>query len=164
MQTMLTFTLVVTNSIGQVSPPDWVTVTVVPIQADFSITLTDQSDLAISGYPITYTLVVQNGGPDDALGVLITDTLSEIVSGVTWTCLPAPTCPGAGSGTIHVTVDMNAGSTVTFTITGQVAPGVLGNLVHAARVTFSGDPNPLNNDASDNDILVVRVLLPYTEK
>ena len=165
-QTGLTFTLVVTNSIAQVSTPDRVTVTVVPILADLNITLTDNSDFAISGIPITYTLVVHNAGPDAALGVLVTDTLPTFASEVSWTCIPSPeaSCPGTGDGLIHATVELAAGSTITFTITGQVLPGFIGNFVHSARVTFSGDPNPLNNDASDSDILVVRVFLPLMDK
>ena len=44
-QTILTFTLVVTNSIGQVSPPDEVTVTVNPILADLGLKLNRLQEL-----------------------------------------------------------------------------------------------------------------------
>jgi predicted outer membrane repeat protein len=46
-QTILTITLAVTNSIGQVSPPDGVNVTVVPILADLGLSLTDNTDIAV---------------------------------------------------------------------------------------------------------------------
>jgi uncharacterized repeat protein (TIGR01451 family) len=165
-QTGLTFTLVVTNSIGQVSTPDEVIVTVVPILADVSVSLTDNITYTVSGNSITYILVVNNTGPDDAIGVLVTDTLPVFVSQVSWTCIPSPeaSCPGTGDGLIHATVDLAAGSVITFTINGQVAPGIIGNLVHTTRVTFSGDPNPLNNYAMDSDILYVRVFLPIMKK
>ena len=165
-QTILTFTLVVTNSIGQVSPPDETTVTVVPILADLSLSLTDNTDVAISGEPITYTLVVFNSGPDMAVGALITDTLPEIITGITWTCISSPgsTCPGSGNGLIDTDVDLAVGGVITFTVTGQVAPFMLGNLVHTAMVSFPGDPNPLNNDALDSDILVVKFFLPIITK
>jgi len=161
-QTILTFTLAVTNSIGQVSPPDGVMVTVVPILADLSLSLTDNMDIAISGEPITYTLVVYNSGPDMATSALITDTLPEIVTGITWNCISSPgsTCPGSGDGLIDTDVDLAVDGVITFTVTGQVAPFVLGNLVHTAMASFQGDPNPVNNYAMDSDILVVRFFLP----
>ncbi len=161
-QNILTFTLVVTNSIGQVSPPDSTIVTVVPILADLGVTLTDNKDFTLSGEPITYTLVVFNTGPDPAFGALITDTLPEIASGITWSCISSPgsSCSSSGEGLINENVDLAAGGVITFTITTQVAPRVLGNLVHTARVTFPGDPNPLNNYAIDSDILVVKFFLP----
>jgi len=165
-QTILTFTLAVTNSIGQVSSPDGVMVTVVPILADLSISLTDNMDIAISGEPITYTLVVYNSGPDMATSALITDTLPEIVTGITWNCISSPgsTCPGSGDGLIHTNVDLTVGGVITFTVTGQVTPFVLGNLVHTAMVSFPGDPNPVDNYATDSDILVLRFFLPSITK
>ncbi len=161
-QNILTFTLTVTNSIGQVSPPDSTVVTVVPILADLGITLTDHKDFAVSGEPITYTLVVFNTGPDAANGALITDTLPEFASGITWFCVSSPgsTCSSSGEGLIDENVDLAAGGVITFTITTQIAPRVLGNLIHTARVTFPGDSNPLNNYAMDSDILVVKFFLP----
>ncbi|MFZ2095780.1 MAG: choice-of-anchor Q domain-containing protein, partial [Anaerolineales bacterium] len=165
-QTILTFTLAVTNSIGQVSPPDSVAVTVVPILADLSLGLTDNTDIAISGQPITYTLIVFNSGPDAAIGALITDTLPEFVTGVSWICIPSPdsSCPSFGSGLIHTAVDLAASGEITFTIAAQVSPWLFGNLIHTAQVTFLGDPNPLNNYALDSDILVVRFFLPITTR
>jgi len=165
-QTILTFTLVVTNSIGQVSPPDGVMVTIVPILADLGLNLTDYKNYAITGQPITYNLVVSNTGPDMAIGALITDTLPEIVTGITWTCISSPgsTCPGSGDGLIDTDVDLAVDGVITFTVTGQVAPFMLGNLVHTAMVSFPGDPDPLNNYAMDSDILVVRFFLPLLTK
>ncbi len=165
-QTILTFTLVVTNSIGQVSPPDEVTVTVNPILADLGLSLTDYKNYAISGELITYTLQVFNSGPDIANGALITNTLPGIVTGITWTCVSSPNsfCPASGSGLIHTNVDLALEGEVTFTITGQVAPFLLGNLVHTARVIFPGDPNLTNNFANDSDILAIKFFLPIITK
>ncbi len=74
---------VVTNSIGQVSAPDLTTITVQPVIADLSLSLTDGKDYAIIGDSITYTLVVMNAGPDPVSGALVTDTLPGTISGVT---------------------------------------------------------------------------------
>jgi uncharacterized repeat protein (TIGR01451 family) len=165
-QTILTFTLVVTNSIGQVSPPDSVTVTVVPIQADLSLSLTDNKDFAVSGEPINYNLVVSNAGPDAANGALINETLPDIVYGITWSCVHSigSACLGSGSGLINTEVSLAASGYVTITITAQVAPMRLGTLVHTATATFPGDPNPLNNHATDIDVLVVKFFLPLITK
>ena len=165
-QNILTFTLTVTNSIGQVSPPDAVTVTVVPIMANLSLSLTDHSDVAISGDPIIYTLIVLNNGPDIANGAFITNTLPETVTGITWICNSTPdsSCPSSGSGLIHTNVDLASGGIVTLTITTQVDPGLFGNLIHTALVTFPGDPNPLDNYAMDMDILAVKFFIPIITK
>ena len=49
--------------------------TTVVTSADLSIAKTDSPDPVIAGTNLTYTLTVSNGGPSDALGVSVSDTL-----------------------------------------------------------------------------------------
>jgi uncharacterized repeat protein (TIGR01451 family) len=167
-QTVLTFTLVVTNSIEQVSAPAVVTVTVNPIVVDLSLSLTDGKTFAISGDPITYTLVVSNAGPDTAIGAVITNTLpAEKVTGITWACVASTgsNCPASGSGLFNTIVDIQASGTVTFTIRGEVAPEAKGMLLHSALVVHSSDPNLSNNQALDSDILLhTKINLPLIDR
>ncbi|MGC5198760.1 hypothetical protein ACLD7X_018415, partial [Aphanothece microscopica RSMan92] len=83
------------------------------------------------------------------------------MTGVSWTSATAGTATvssGAtgSSNTLAATVNLpaGAGNTVTFTVTGTVAPSTTGNLVNTATVTAPGgvtDPTPGNNSATDTD-------------
>jgi uncharacterized repeat protein (TIGR01451 family) len=46
-----------------------------PAHADLSVTKTDSRDPVALGSSLTYTLVAHNAGPDDAMGVIVTDKL-----------------------------------------------------------------------------------------
>ena len=162
-QTLLTFTLVVTNSIGQVSAPDLITITVQPVIADLGISVTDGQSYAIAGDPITYTIVVTNAGPDAANSAVVTDTLPEIVSNVTWTCVASGGSCGAlsGSGNLSTTVNLSAGGVITFTIGGRLSPSATGTLINTAYVSHPTDPDPNNSSAADSDIVLhIKVYLP----
>ena len=79
-----------------------------------------------------------------------------MITGANWTCAGAGggTCPPSGSGNINVGVNLPVGASVTFTLTGTVAPTATGNLVNTATVTPPAgivDPNPGNNTATDTD-------------
>ena len=135
--------------------------------ADLGLSLTDGSTWAIAGRAITYTIVVTNAGPDPASGALITDTLPETISGVSWTCVATGGVCAApsGSGNISTTVNLNAGGVVTVTVSGLVAPGANGTLVNTAYVSYLGDPNTDNNHATDSDIVYNRqVYIPLVIK
>jgi uncharacterized repeat protein (TIGR01451 family) len=87
------------------------------------VTKTAAPNPGIAGQPITYTITVTNGGPDDAFGVTVDDGLGPLVANFSWTCVATAQlslCPRAsGSGSIRTTaVDVAAGGAVTFTLTG----------------------------------------------
>ena len=50
------------------------------MQADLSVSKVDNLDPVVAGNQLTYTITVTNAGPDDALDVLVTDTLSAGVT------------------------------------------------------------------------------------
>ncbi len=130
---------------------------------DLGISVTDGQAYAIAGDPITYTLVVTNAGPDMATGAVVTDTLPETISAVTWTCVATGgSCSTlSGSGHLSTTVNLAAGSTITFTIGGRLSPGATGMLVNTAHVSHPADPNPANNSATDSDlVLYIKIYLP----
>lgn len=161
--TLLAFTLIVTNSIGQVSWPDQVAITVNPIGANLGLSLTDNKSYIFPGDLITYTLVVTNAGPDAANGALITDTLPAIISDVAWMCVASSGSCSTPSGTanINTLVNLNAGGAITFTISGRLALGASGTLVNTAGVAHFADPNSDNNSATDSDLVLhIKVYLP----
>ncbi|MGN7800408.1 Ig-like domain-containing protein [Leifsonia sp. 22587] len=128
------------------APLSGCTVNAVPF-ADLSVSKSGPATVLQNG-DVTYTLVVANAGPDDAEGVVLTDTLPAGVSGVV----------DAGGGTV-------AGGTISWAI-GTLAPGAstartftvsqaaaVGTVLHdvASAISDTDDPDPSNNDGSSAD-------------
>jgi uncharacterized repeat protein (TIGR01451 family) len=128
-------------------------------QADLSITKTDGATDEVPGTPVTYTIVVTNNGPSDAPGTSVADTFPGILSGVTFTSVAAGGATGntaAGANNINDTLSMPAGSSVTYTATGNIASSATGSLSNTATVNAGvgvTDPTPGNNSATDTDTL-----------
>lgn len=120
---------------------------VAPATADLAITKTDSPDPVAVGGTLTYTLAVENLGPNNATGVTVTDTLPSSVTFVSATSADA-TCTNTGR---LVTCDVGtlaSGDTVIITIT--VMPQQDGNITNSAAVSGDqSDPVPGNNTASE---------------
>lgn len=105
-----------------------------------------------AGSPITYTIVASNAGPDPVQSAIVSDTFPAAVTGVTYTCTGTGggVCSG-GTGNINNQVDLPSGGSVTYVVTGTVAPGTSGNVANTASIaTPAGvtDPTPANNSAT----------------
>ncbi len=137
--------------------------------ADLQITKTDGSATAIPGSPVTYTIVVTNAGPSDVTGAVVTDTLPGTLSGATYTAVQTGGASGftaSGSGNISNTVNMPAGSTITYTATATVSAAATGTLANTATVAppaGTTDPTPGNNSATDTDNLTPTADLQITK-
>jgi uncharacterized repeat protein (TIGR01451 family) len=132
--------------------------TVVPI-ADLSITKTDGQATASPGQPVTYTIVASNGGPNPVTGATVVDTVPASLTLPSWTCVGAGggTCgAGSGLGSINDTVNLPVGGSVTYVLSGTVSPTPtsLRNTATVAVPAGMGDPNPANNSATDDDVLL----------
>jgi uncharacterized repeat protein (TIGR01451 family) len=140
-----------------------------PVAAGFPV---GNSDVAITkvgapkpipaGTNLTYTMVVQNSGPDNAAGVLVTDPLPASETFVSLT-VPAgwtTTTPAVGTnGTVLATIP---------TLTIAAGPQTLILVVHvdaatppatiitntAVATSVSADPTPGNNTAVDSTDVV----------
>ena len=71
------------------------------------------------------------------------------LTGATWTCTPTggASCPASGTGDIFTAVDLPAGSSMVFSMTGTVDPGASGWLIttgYVAPITGVIDPTPEN--------------------
>ena len=143
--------------------------TTVIAQADLSITKTDGATTEIPGTSVTYTITVSNAGPSDANGVSVADTFPGILTGVTFTSVAAGGATGNtanGAGNIGDTVNMPAGSSITYTVNATIASSATGELTNTATVTApSGvtDPNEANNSATDTDTLTPQADLSITK-
>ena len=89
---------------------------------DLSITKSNGTSTSVPGAPTTYTIIVSNAGPSDAVGASVADAFPPALSGVTWTCAASAgsSCTAAGSGDIADTVTVLAGGTLTYAATGTI--------------------------------------------
>ena len=112
---------------------------------------------AVPGDAISYTVVVTNDGPSDVTGATIADSLPATLSGATFTAAATGGASGftaSGSGSIDdTTVDLPAGSSVTYTLTANIAPSATGTLSNTATVTPpAGVTNTNGQDFGDEVI------------
>jgi uncharacterized repeat protein (TIGR01451 family) len=134
------------------------TVTASPL-ADLSIIKTAAPGPYGTGQPLTYTIVVSNGGPSAAASVTVTDTLPP------GTTLVSSTPAGACTGTTIVTCNggtITNGGTATFTlaITLPSTPGSITNTAVASASAANPDPNLGNNTATSTITVVPAANIP----
>jgi uncharacterized repeat protein (TIGR01451 family) len=111
--------------------------------ADIAVVQQDRPDPALAGEELTYRIVVHNGGPAHATGVVVTDVLPAGASVVSTT----EGCDAAG-GVVRCTVgDVPAGGGAAARIT--IRPANSGPAVNTVSVAGAqSDPRPLNNTDS----------------
>ena len=118
------------------------------VVVDVSVTKVASADPAIINTPLTYTLTIANTGPDDATGVVLTDTLP---GGVVFASVDTTQGDCGEAGGI---ITCNLGSIVngaTVTVTVVVTPTELGTITNAVSVTAA----ELDIESSNNlDITV----------
>jgi len=117
--------------------------------ADLSVTKVDSPDPVFVGGTLTYTVTVNNAGPDTADNLTVTDTLPAGVTfvsamGTGWTCNEAAgvvTCTRAS-------LAVGAAPDITITVTAPSAAGTITNNVTVASTT--ADPVAGNNSDSED--------------
>jgi uncharacterized repeat protein (TIGR01451 family) len=122
------------------------------ISANLSLTKTDAPDPIAVGGPLTYTIVVNNAGPNSADGVTVRDTLA---AGVTF--VSANSTQGSCTGTSDIvcsigTLANGASATVTITVS-PIAGGVLSNTANVGSDTT--DPDTTNNESTTTTTVLV---------
>ncbi|MFN8525950.1 MAG: hypothetical protein U0821_22850 [Chloroflexota bacterium] len=128
-------------------------------KADLQVTKTDNAASAAPGGQVTYTITARNNGPSAANNATVADTFPAELTGVTWSCAPSAgaSCGTLnGSGNINTTVSLPVNGTATFTATGTVSPSFTGQLKNSVGITPPAgvtDPNPANNQATDDDTI-----------
>jgi uncharacterized repeat protein (TIGR01451 family) len=115
--------------------------------ADLSLTKSDSPDPVGEDATLTYTLEVQNGGPDPATNVTVTDDLPSQVDPVSANA-SAGTCEIQGK---KVTCDLGTlGSGGSATVTIQVSPKKAGQITNTASVESDvTDPQAANNEDAE---------------
>lgn len=118
-----------------------------PGTTDLAITKTDNPDPVIAGTPLTYTIGVENLGPDAATGVTVTDQLAKGVdfvsaSASTGTCVRKGRKVTCRLGQVRTPAIDYAATTVTLT----VIPRRLGVLSNTASVKGEQKDPVASND------------------
>jgi uncharacterized repeat protein (TIGR01451 family) len=126
--------------------------------ADVGITVTDGAATAIPGTSVTYSITVTNNGTSNVKSGVVDDAFPSTITGVTWTCAPGAgaACTASGTGAIHQSVNLPAGSSVVFTATGTIDHAAFPTLTNTATASTgkgSTDPTPADNTATDVDSL-----------
>jgi len=110
-----------------------------------------------AGDPLTYTAVITNAGPDDLINATVRDLLSDWLDLVSWTCEASTgsTCPAEGSGNLmQDTVTIQAGGSLTYSISAVVKPGMAGVLSNTVTVIM---PPYCENTAPGSDSSTVEI-------
>ena len=126
--------------------------------------LSDDPDPAPVGQQLTYTIEIDNNGPDPAAAVTWTDLLPAGPSGVTFVSLAAPpgwscnTPPVGQGGTVSCSNASLAVGSETFTLVVFLDPalplGPLTNTVDVTSTTIDGAPG------NESDSEVTTIVIP----
>jgi hypothetical protein len=141
---------------------DFATLPTFSLDTDLSITVTDSRTNIAQNGAVTYTITVTNNSSINLRGVSIVDTFTNPnLSGTPSWSAPAavgvsfPPGSQSGTGNMNVLVNLDAGATVTYTVTGLTATGAPGNTIsNTATVNppegYTDKPsNPGSNSATD---------------
>lgn len=126
-------------------------VTILPLQADLSISKTASSDPVVAGTLLTYTISVNNAGPTAATNIVVTDTLpAEVTFVSTSGCSEDPNgVPGCSLGTLA------ANATAVYSVTVMVPPDVLGEIDNIVTVKSDTTDGNLGNESVVESTTVV---------
>ncbi len=132
--------------------------------ADLSVTKVDSPDPVNTGSNLTYTISVNNNGPDAAANASWTDTLPP---GTTFVALSSPggwscTTPDAGdTGTVSCSNPSFAVGSSVFTLTVAVAPTVAAGTTLSNTATATSS-TPDGNPGNESGTATTTVLSPAT--
>jgi len=122
---------------------------------DVQVTTVDDSKTTYTaGDTLTYTVTINNAGPFDLSGVSVTSSIPAQTNNWTWSC--ASGCTGVTNSTTNFSdsINLNSGTSLTYTVTAVTQSGVSGTLdmtVNATAPVGFIDTTPLNNSLSDSD-------------
>lgn len=126
--------------------------TVNAVQADLSVTKSDDIDPITEGQSVTYTVVVTNNGPDAAENVILTDTLPAGTS-FDFATITQGTC-AIGFPTLQCQLGtVNTGDTITLTV--KVTPNTGGTITNTVSIASDTDDPVSSNNSDSEDTTVV---------
>jgi uncharacterized repeat protein (TIGR01451 family) len=117
---------------------------------DLAVRVDDGLALALPGQPLTYTTTVTSSGPAVVPGAVVSGSSPAELQDLTWTCAAegGASCSPSGTGVPSDSVDLPAGSRVTYRVTGTVSSSAAGTLQVTA--TVAPPPGIVEADRSNN--------------
>ncbi len=112
------------------------------------------------GQELTYSLKVTNLGPAAVANARVTDTVPDVITGVTWTCqatgLAQCGAPSGGGNSVVLTANINPGpeNYLTVIIKGTVSAGAAGSIQNTASVQ---PPPGVTDPVPDNNVSTVSI-------
>ncbi|QDU22324.1 beta strand repeat-containing protein [Urbifossiella limnaea] len=146
-----TYTIPTPSSIffSQIEPP--------PEPFNFlTVTATDGRTISVVGSTVTITVVVTNTSPVGIGGIGVSDLFPPELTGVTWTAAYTgnrSSGAASGSGDIAELVNLEAGGSVTYSVTARLRTDVAGSFTNTATATVPAglvDGNTADNTATDS--------------
>jgi uncharacterized repeat protein (TIGR01451 family) len=128
--------------------------------ADLSVTPSGPLNAIEGDKTLTYTVVVNNAGPNDATGTVLTDTLGANLKYLSATTSQGSVSQSGNTITASLGTVVNGGS-ATVTVTAQATED--GTLTNSASVTSNlNDPKPGNNTGSTNTTVTEPEIIPIS--
>ncbi|WNR44897.1 DUF7507 domain-containing protein [Paenibacillus roseipurpureus] len=134
--------------------------------ADISVVKTASPDPVSAGDQLTYTIVVANAGPNNALAVMLTDAVPSELTGAEFSVDGGATYnPWTGTYNLSTLI---AGASTTVLIRGTVSSSASGSITNTATVdSTTPDEDPTNNTSTvitpinaSADISIVKTASP----
>jgi uncharacterized repeat protein (TIGR01451 family) len=135
------------------------------VSANVSITKTSSAATYVAGTDITYIIVAKNTGPVNLSSVVITDNIPSPLTNVTWGCavtVGTATCTSGSGNAFSQTVNMNAGSTITYTITTKIPLTAAANPAFKNTATIAipaayAEVNLADNTDDETDAITIPI-------
>lgn len=138
--------------------------------------VTQSAGSVVAGESVIYTVIISNVGPNTVSNASLNSAFPAQLTGVAWMCTTsggASCAPASGSGNWNnKPLDLPPGSSVTFTVTGNLLPAETGNLTSSVTVVTPAALNELTpgNNASTlvtpievrGDLSITRASNPVT--
>ncbi len=127
-------------------------VTTIPVEpGPLSLFKFDDVEVYEPGGVVTYTIIVANTGSEPQLGVGVNDVLPKQIdaANASWECVSKDmaTCsPASGSGNVDCSMDIEAGGSVTITVTCPVLEDASGYMTNTVIATLADQSQYVADD------------------
>ena len=114
--------------------------------ADISMIKTEDANPVLAGDELTYSLLVTNNGPSDAVNVIINDVVPTIIQNVVYSDNDGASWHG-WNGSYEIN-SLSGKSSVTILIKGTLSNHATGNIINTATATSDTPDSDLSNNSS----------------